>query len=253
MTIRAFAVGLPARDEEGHIAAAIQAVDDAARRTPVRVSLAVVADRCRDSTAHLARAAIERSSGIVTGVVVESDCGSAGAARDLACRTALARAATMEDPSHIWIATTDADSVVPLRWFELQALWSSRGADGCAGLVELDPASPVPAVVRTRWKAHVERLGSGFGHPHVHGANLSLRADLWVTAGGFSDLVAGEDHELWRRARALGGWLVGTDEIVVRTSAPRRPYPWGFSEFLAGLLPDGEEPIGATVDSTYSP
>lgn len=237
MTIKAFAVGLPARDEVDHIVMAIEALDRAAGATRAPVHLAVVADLCGDATEQLARAVTARSSALRTSVVLRSEHGCAGAARDLACRTALAQAmGDTEDPTGLWVATTDADTVVPLPWLELQAVWSERGADGCAGLVELDPADPLPVVIRSRWKAHVDRRGSAFGHPHVHGANLGMRADLWLAAGGFRHLAVGEDHELWRRARALGGRLVGTDEIVVSTSARLvGRAPGGFADLLAGL------------------
>jgi len=250
VTIRAFAVGLPARDEADHIVASIEALDRAAAVTPIPVHLAVVADRCGDATDALARAAVERALCLRTGIVLQSDHGRAGAARDMACRAALAPAVASGAPSGVWVATTDADSVVPPRWFELQAIWSNWGADGCAGLVELDPGDPLPAAVRARWGAHVERRGRGFGHPHVHGANLGLRADLWLEAGGFDHLSAGEDHALWRRARALGARLVATDDIVVCTSARLDGRaPGGFSEFLADLVPARSEPDGrdATV------
>lgn len=237
MRIGAFAVGIPARDEEEHIEAAIEALVGAAAATLVPVHLAVAVDRCRDATEELARSVLGRSSALASALVVPSDHGCAGGARDLACRTALSAAmAGADDPTGMWVVTTDADTIVPRRWFELQEVWSERGADGLAGLVELDPDDPLPTTVRSRWRAHVEALGSGLGHPHVHGANIGMRADLWLRAGGFGALSVGEDHDLWRRARALGGCLVGTDEIVVRTS-PRLVgrAPGGFADLLAGF------------------
>jgi hypothetical protein len=34
-------------------------------------------------------------------------------------------------------------------------------------------------------------------HPHVHGANLGIRADAYSDAGGWNDLTVAEDHCLW--------------------------------------------------------
>jgi cellulose synthase/poly-beta-1,6-N-acetylglucosamine synthase-like glycosyltransferase len=235
MIVSAFAVGVPARDEARRVAAAIESLDDAAHHTTAPVHLVVVADRCRDRTAQVAAAAFERTRWLASTTVVERDLANVGAARDLACRLALAASsangaggaaadgAAADDVTSRWtsrwVATTDADTTVPPHWFRVQALWSARGVEGVAGLVELDPTDPLPANVRRRWARHVDSIGAGHGHPHVHGANLALRADHWLAAGGFAHCTVGEDHELWRRASAAGARLVGTDDIVVRTSA----------------------------------
>jgi hypothetical protein len=241
VTITAFAIGVPARDEAGRVAAAIASLDDAAQHVAAPVHLVVVADRCRDRTAQVVSDAFDRCRWLTSSAVVARDLANVGAARDLACRLALAATGAGDAASHgaatsPWVATTDADTTVPPHWFRTQALWAARGADGVAGLVELDPADPLPAAVRHRWAQHVDAAGAGQGHPHVHGANLALRADHFLAAGGFAHCTVGEDHELWRRARAAGAHLVGTDEIVVRTSARTvGRAAGGFADFLRDL------------------
>jgi hypothetical protein len=101
-----------------------------------------------------------------------------------------------------------------------------------AGLVVLADDGPNGSA-RARWEALVQRRGAGLGHGHVHGANLGIRADLWLAAGGFDRREVGEDHELWRRARQLGASLVGVDDLAVRTSGRLQGRTPGG---LAGLL-----------------
>jgi hypothetical protein len=240
--IEAFAVGVPARDEAKRIVDTIDALAGAAREAPAPVHLVVAADRCADATEALARQAMMQhgSTCFRSATVILVDAGTAGAARHTACLVALRQAsADCRDRARIWIATTDADSAVPRSWFALHDAWARRGADGVAGLVELlTDDGPDPAVHR-RWRDLVERAGVGHGHPHVHGANLGMRADLWLAAGGFAPVAVGEDRELWRRARALGGSLVGCSDMVVRTSARRRGRtPAGFAGLLAEIERD---------------
>ena len=58
------------------------------------------------------------------------------------------------------------------------------------------------------------------GHPagNVHGANLGLRADVYLAAGEFADLDQHEDVELVRAARATGARVRATDGNEVVTS-----------------------------------
>jgi len=234
--IDAFAVGLPARNESDRIVASIDALARAARRSSAPVHLVVVADRCEDATELVARDALRgwRGASFATVSVRPTDIGTAGGARHAACLAALqAATATLLAPERIWIATSDADSTVPRQWFALHAAWSARGALGVAGLVELATDDELSADAVHQWRLLVERAGIGPGHPHVHGANLGIRADLWLAAGGFDHRAIGEDHELWRRARALGASLVATADIVVRTSARTTGRTPGG---LAGLL-----------------
>lgn len=220
--IDTFAVGVPARDEAARVGATIDALAVAARRSPAPVHLVIAADRCRDGTERMARRALRggRRAAFASVRVQATAFGTAGGARQSACLGAL-RAATAGGGAleRVWIATSDADSTVPPQWFEHQHEWSVRGAHGVAGLIELATDDGLDPATHHRWRALVDQAGTGTGHPHVHGANLAIRADLWLAAGGFPNRAVGEDNELWRRAGALGGHLVGSADSVVRTSA----------------------------------
>jgi cellulose synthase/poly-beta-1,6-N-acetylglucosamine synthase-like glycosyltransferase len=56
-------------------------------------------------------------------------------------------------------------------------------------------------------------------HSHVHGANLSMRADAYLDAGGWSKLPLAEDHCLWQRLKRRGWRVASTAKSVVVTSA----------------------------------
>lgn len=236
--IEAFAVGLPCRNEADGIVSAIEALAEAAHRSPAAVHVVIAADCCRDGTDRLAaRALRDAAASLRSAEVLTVELGTAGAARHMACATALRHAAAGGvAPDAIWIATTDGDSTVPPNWFVQHDAWERRGAHGVAGLVDLAPDDALSAATRSQWRTFVERAGIGHGHPHVHGANLGMRADLWLAAGGFDHLAVGEDHELWRRARALGAPLIACADMVVRTSARTRGRtPGGLAGLLAGF------------------
>jgi hypothetical protein len=109
-------------------------------------------------------------------------------------------------------------------------------ADGVhvAGVVRLARGiERTPAIQRAF--AATYRHGPGGTHRHVHGANLGIRADAYLAAGGWSDLVIGEDHDLWGRLRRnhVGVW---TTTSYVHTSARRvGRAPFGFAADLAAL------------------
>jgi hypothetical protein len=148
----------------------------------------------------------------------------------------LARCAADHPIGSTWLATTDADTTVPPRWLVRQLAWEERGADGVAGLVDLADGDGLSRRAQRRWRELVDRAGIGIDHPHVHGANLGMRADVWLAAGGFSHCAVGEDHELWRRARQIGARLVGAPDIVVRTSARTSGRaPGGLAALLAAF------------------
>lgn len=211
-SIEAVAVVVPARDEEGMLGACLGALASARLpvvRTGVPVVVVVVADSCGDTTAEVARAG---------GAHVRSvQAGSVGAARALGGSYALHILAGVAR-HRIWLATTDADSTVPLEWLSTQLGAARAGYDAVAGLVELDPAD-APAAAH-RWdRAYRAARGSQWLHGRVHGANLGVRASAYRRAGGFDPVPAHEDVRLVRRLQALGSPVAWPDRPVVTTSA----------------------------------
>lgn len=179
-------VALPATTAALHAAVLHAGVDAAA----LRLRTLVVLDRCTDASE-----AIVRARGLDVAV---SDAGSVGVARTLGFAAALAdHEAGGGDPATLWIATTDADSRVPAHWLSSQILAADRGADVLVGTVE--PDEHLPARERAAWMA---RHHLAEGHPHVHGANLGVRASAYLSVGGFAPLAQHEDVDLVERLRA---------------------------------------------------
>ncbi len=227
--ITSVAVGVPAHDEAGHIAACIRSIDIAAGRVELPVHLTVVDDASADGTAQEAAQALLDSVHL-TGTLITSRCGTVGAARATALDHALRSG---PDPTATWLATTDADTTVGPTWLVGQLAWAARGVGAVAGLVNVD------------WDPASEHLAAGYsaslgdvstGHTHVHGANLGLHGAYWLAVGGCGDGSDGEDHELWRRLTAAGVSVLGVDDLPVRTSGRLiGRVPLGFSGYLRAL------------------
>jgi glycosyltransferase involved in cell wall biosynthesis len=217
---------VPAHNEQDMLPSCLVSLRQATRAlrgTPVH--LIVVADACRDRTADVAR----REGAAV--VSIGARC--VGTARSAGIREVLRRTGHL-DPADVWLATTDADTLVPARWLQQQARIASQGWDAVAGTIRVANWSGHPPRVRSAFR---ERYGAGSGpHPHVHGANLGFHAAAYLKAGGFPDVPAGEDHALVAAMIAAGGRVLRTRSLSVVTSARREARaPHGFSHYLAQL------------------
>jgi len=229
--IEAVGVVVPVHDEEEHLGPCLVALGDAVRRAGAPVEVVVVLDACTDASAARAAEAVA--------TVVTIDERNVGAARGAGAAAALAAA----DPARVWLATTDADSLVPPTWLADQLALAAAGADAVAGVVEvLDWAEHPPEVPERYLHGYAARAGSGHarppatGHRHVHGANLGVRGDAYLAVGGFPPLPTGEDVALWRALVRDGRATVATRALVVTTSARRRARaPDGFAAHLRGL------------------
>lgn len=212
-------VVIPARDEQSTVAHAVRAAHVSASGVPdhVTVDVVVVADGCRDATATVARQAGAE--------IVEIAAANVGTARRVGCQWALQRAA---DPRRLWIATTDADSVVPHEWLTAH-LDASRRSDAFVGTIELAGSD------RDRYAAwsaeYASRVTSG-SHGHVHGASLGVRGSAYVAVGGFHELSAHEDLDLVDRLVATGVVPVRDARVPVLTSARHE------SRVVEGVGPD---------------
>jgi len=117
-------------------------------------------------------------------------------------------------------------------WLIGMVEFARTGADLVIGTVL--PGPGLPSEVERRWRA--EHVLSD-GHPHVHGANLGIRGDVYAGLGGWPELATGEDATLVRRANAAGHLsLVRTASLPVYTSVRAHGRaPGGFSSYLRGL------------------
>ncbi|MEV4615487.1 glycosyltransferase [Kitasatospora sp. NPDC049258] len=232
--IRALAVVVPARDEQELLGGCLEAVHRAARHPRVRdlpVRVVVVADACTDGTA-----AIARRHGAEP---LELAAGNVGAARaagsDHALDAALASRPGLA-PDGVWLAHTDADSLVPVGWLAQQLAHAAAGWHAVVGTVRVTDWSGHPDSTAAAFRRHYRQGGWFAGHPHIHGANLAVRADAYRAAGGFEPLTVGEDRALVAGLEATGHRVKRTTRCPVATSARRGSHVrGGFGDFLQDL------------------
>lgn len=223
--IEAAGVVIPAHNEQDLLPRCLAGVRRAAGLAGVPVYLVVVADACADQTAVVARAQ--------GAAVVEAAARCVGAARRAGVSQVL-RSTCDVDPAAVWVATTDADTLVPRWWLSRQLRYADRGWKGVVGTVTVeDWGGHPPGVQRLytqRYRAWREH------HPHVHGANLGFAADAYLAVGGFRALPTAEDHALVNDLAAAGFPLLRTTRIPVMTSARTRARaPRGFAWLLSTL------------------
>jgi Glycosyl transferase family 21 len=141
------------------------------------------------------------------------------------------------DPANVWLATTDADTLVPAHWLRQQVRHASQGWDAIVGTIRVADWSGYPPGTRSLFRERYEGADTGTGqHGHVHGANLGFRASAYLAAGGFPALPTAEDHALVRALTAEGSRVLRTRALTVTTSARRESRaPDGFSGYLARL------------------
>lgn len=230
--ISAAGIVVPAHNEETLLSACLRALRRAASSVSVPVHVLVAADSCTDGTVAVARGFDAR--------VIALQARSVGAAR-AAGMTEILRLTAGSDPAEIWLATTDADTVVPALWLHRQLGYADRGWDVVLGTVSVADWAEHPPHVPTAFAAGYE-----FGdrpHPHVHGANLGLRASAYQAAGGFRSLCTAEDHALVAAAALAGCPVMRARDITVETSARRQARaPHGFSHLLRALDPVPQNP-----------
>jgi hypothetical protein len=65
-------------------------------------------------------------------------------------------------------------------------------------------------------------IGADGQHPHVHGANLGVRADAYLAGGGFPAVAAREDVRLAEAVRAMSRYGSVTTTMSPVTTSDRR-------------------------------
>jgi glycosyltransferase involved in cell wall biosynthesis len=220
-------VVVPAHNEETLLPACLSALRRAARHLSVPVHILVAADSCTDRTADVARACGAR--------VIRIRARSVGATR-AAGMTELLRLTAGPDPAAVWLATTDADTVVPPHWLRRQVSHADQGWDVVLGTVTVADWSEHPPDVPAAFAARYE--SGDRPHPHVHGANIGIRASAYQAAGGFRPLRTAEDHALLAAAAEAGCSVLHAGDLTVETSARQHARaPHGFSHLLRTLDP----------------
>ncbi|MFJ9406597.1 glycosyltransferase [Streptomyces sp. NPDC101393] len=237
MNPEAIAVLIPAHNEEDLLPRALAAVEAAARHpalAELHVLTVVAADACVDDTAKVASEAGAR--------VLHLGAQNPGKARAAAAQHALAALETSTTAT--WIASTDADSVVPPNWLAFQLDQARAGWEAVIGTVTVTRWPPIPQLAdRHHQLYNASRPTSGvlWRHPHVHGANLGVAATAYREVGGFAHLPVGEDHALVSALERNGHRVLRTPECPVETSSRLRPRAvGGFGEHLAQLAAEEE-------------
>lgn len=139
------------------------------------------------------------------------------------------------DPGTVWLATTDADTIVSTEWLGQHLHYAAGGWDAVVGTVTVTDWAGHPPGLPSRFHQHY-RTGRPGTHPHVHDANLGFSAGAYLAAGGFQPSPTAEDHALVASLTAAGRRILRTTEVSVLTSARRQARaPHGFSHLLSTL------------------
>ena len=230
---RDWAVGVvvPARDEALHISRCANSILRALEHAGAAPKswVVVVADDCSDATALLAARELDGR-----GEVFEVAHRSVGAARR-AGTAALLRHFSGHPRERLWILNTDADGSVPEDWVATHLELAERGAAAVAGVIRVDSFAE-HGPLGARAFADTYALFADGSHPHVHGANIGVRADVYADVGGWRPVDTAEDHCLWNRVRDTGRSVVSSVASWVETSGRRE-----------GRAPDG---FAATLTTT---
>ncbi|MFH8407019.1 glycosyltransferase [Streptomyces sp. NPDC018019] len=231
----ALVVAVPAHNEAAVLPAALRALHKAARHPEVlarrvRVVTVVAADACTDATAALARRHGAH--------VVEPARRNVGAARAAAVAHGLGLLGPAAEGA--WIATTDADTLVPAAWLAHQIEQAAAGWDCVLGTIRVAGHPTLsPAVAQrhhTLYFAGRPGRDRTWAHPHVHGANLGVTADAYRLVGGFPALAHSEDHAMVTALERAGARILRTDRCPVLTSGRTDPRAvHGFGTYLREL------------------
>ncbi|MCR6482527.1 glycosyltransferase [Amycolatopsis sp. OK19-0408] len=232
--ITAVGVVVPARDEAELIGACLAALAEALARLPpgVERAVCVVADRCTDSTAAVARAAHRPA------LLVETRAErTIGEVRDLG--VARVREALGTPATRTLLLSTDADTRVTPDWARAHVARARQGYHAIAGTAELSVPFSTSARALSRYEHVLDRARTPAGHGSVYGANLGVRADAFEVVGGFGRHASGEDHDLWRRLGQAGFRRCFEPGAPVVTSARLRGRaPDGLAALLRSLAED---------------
>lgn len=203
---------IPARNEEATIEECLNSILTALRATPgVRDTwTVVVCDSCTDGTAPKARRILGSA-----GEIIECEARSAGSARRIGA-DAIARHFLHVPACELWLANTDADTSVSPDWITQQLAYARNGWAAIAGIVRLDTGEGADARVADVFREY--QLNADGTHCHVHGANIGVRSDAYVSAGGWGDKPLAEDHCLWGRLGERRWPRLATAAVVVTTS-----------------------------------
>lgn len=203
--IAAVVLVVPVHDEAALLGRCLTALGAAVSAVDVPCEVRIVLDACTDESAAV--------SARHPFPIVHLAARAVGAARAGGIRQAMADLAHVP-ADRVWIANSDADSVVPANWLSAQLDCADAGADVVVGTVRPDFDDLSPGHRRLWLETHTPGLPNG----HTHGANLGLRASTYLAAGGFTPVGEHEDVQLVDACRRMGASIVASDAAEVLTS-----------------------------------
>jgi glycosyltransferase involved in cell wall biosynthesis len=200
-------VVVPVHNEESLLTVCLASLKAAAQAVPLPVRILVVLDDCTDSSGEACRRA-----GVETRKIGARN---VGAARAEGVRVLLGDEAS---PESVWLASTDADSRVRPMWLRDQLAMAGAGADVVVGVVQVDETVS-PELRRSFEASYQSGLTGSDSHLHVHGANLGVRASVYLRAGGFPQLHNHEDRRLVQTLSGMPGVVIERSRrLIVSTS-----------------------------------
>jgi cellulose synthase/poly-beta-1,6-N-acetylglucosamine synthase-like glycosyltransferase len=223
-----FCIIIPARNEEKLISRCLHSVNMAAQQLPAFCTYDVIlaVDASSDQTFDISNDIIGEN-----GIAFNIDVESVGTARKLATELALQR--YKGDLWQCWLANTDADCEIPLQWLVTHLDHALSGTQALAGIISIDNFDEHNNYVPQRFKDSYLLHPDGT-HPHIHGANLGVRADAYIRSGGWNCINTAEDHDLWNRLATLSIPMRSDSHCSVITSGRRMGRaPHGFAQALA--------------------
>lgn len=223
-------VVIPAHNEEQLLSRCLHSILIAKTKLPIyhTVDIVLAVDASTDKTKDIGSNILRTH-----GAVLTLNQRNVGLARRLATKLALQRYGG--DLTRCWLANTDADCEVPTTWLMDQLDLAMKGIQGITGIVEVDSYKAHHLSVEARFLATYTINPDGT-HPHIHGANIGIRADAYQRAGGWNGIETAEDHDLWRRLSLLNVPLLANANLSVLTSGRRiGRAPHGFAGTLAAF------------------
>ncbi|USQ15413.1 glycosyltransferase family 2 protein (plasmid) [Legionella lytica] len=228
--IKHICILIPAKNEEKLLPRCLYSIINATQLLPKSIHTDIICcvDSSSDNTFKIAQNIIGPQ-----GIVLEISEGNVGFARRYATEEALNR--YQGSLEACWLANTDADCEVPKNWLANHILWANQGTHALAGIVKVDSysehESQVPELFQNQYIIYEDD-----SHPHIHGANLGIRADVYLRTGGWKPLVTAEDHDLWNRMKTLSLNLKSHADCFVITSGRKQGRaPHGFAEKLTSF------------------
>ncbi|MCB5191834.1 glycosyltransferase [Methylobacillus arboreus] len=206
---------VPVHNEAQYLHACLAAITKAARHGRLQnetVKIVVVLDACSDES--------ESISHLFTVKILKEEFKNVGQARAVGAEYLLAQGAR-------WLAFTDADTIVDLRWIVSQL---GLNSEAVCGTIQISDWSGFGRHAHAMKSDFNQNYKDQEGHRHIHGANLGISAEAYRKVGGFLPLANNEDVALVQALEKHGINIAWSAKPRVVTSAridPRAPKGFG--------------------------